>query len=275
MRVQLLGVRGSTPAPGADFARYGGHTSCLAVTPEEGDRPTLVLDAGTGLRSLTGLLGGDAFEGSIVLTHLHWDHMQGLPFFVAGDRDAARVDLYVPAQGGRSGLDLLAQSFAPPSFPITPEGLHGRWAFHALEDGRHKIEGFTVTVVEIEHKGGRTFGVRVDDEYGSLAYLPDHAPAAGVSRALTEMLAGVDVLLHDAQFLEGERPVAVDYGHATVHDAVCLGEAAGAGTVVLFHHSPARTDAALDEIATWAPGLSASLSIVVAREGMTLDVVRA
>jgi ribonuclease BN (tRNA processing enzyme) len=89
------------------------------------------------------------------------------------------------------------------------------------------------------------------------------------------MLAGVDVLLHDAQFLEGERPVAVDYGHATVHDAVCLGEAAGAGTVVLFHHSPARTDAALDEIATWAPGLSASLSIVVAREGMTLDVVRA
>ena len=110
----MLGVRGSTPAPGADFVRYGGHTSCLAITAEGGDRPTLVLDAGTGLRSLTTQLGGAAFDGSIVLSHLHWDHMQGLPFFAAGDRDAARVDLYVPAQDGRSGRDLLAHSFSPP-----------------------------------------------------------------------------------------------------------------------------------------------------------------
>ncbi|HEV2798476.1 MAG TPA: hypothetical protein VGV65_12735, partial [Nocardioides sp.] len=112
MRVQLLGVRGSTPAPGADFVRYGGHTSCVAITEEGGDRPTLVLDAGTGLRSLTAILGGAALEGSIVLSHLHWDHVQGLPFFAAGDRDDARVDLYVPAQDGRSGRDLLAQSLA-------------------------------------------------------------------------------------------------------------------------------------------------------------------
>jgi len=274
MRIQMLGVRGSTPAPGADFARYGGHTSCLAITAEGGDRPTLVLDAGTGLRSLTALLGGEAYDGSIVLSHLHWDHMQGLPFFAAGDRDAARVDLYVPAQDDRSGRDLLAQSFSPPSFPITPEGLHGTWAFHALEPGAHKIEGMTVAAVEIEHKGGRTFGLRVDDERGSLAYLPDHAPAAGVSDALLAMLDGVDVLIHDAQFLEGERPVAVDYGHATVQDSVNLAESCGAATVVLFHHSPARTDEALDEIATWAPGLSAEVTVVVAREGMTLDVRR-
>ena len=274
MKIQLLGVRGSKPAPGADFVRYGGHTSCLAITAEGGDLPTLVLDAGTGLRSLTALLGGAAFDGSIVLSHLHWDHMQGLPFFAAGDREGSRVDLYVPAQDGRSGRDLLAQSFAPPSFPITPEGLHGAWEFHALEPGAHKIEGLTVGAVEIEHKGGRTFGLRIDDERGSLAYLPDHAPAAGMSDALHAMLDGVDVLVHDAQFLEGERPVAVDYGHATVQDSVNLAESCGASTVVLFHHSPVRTDAALDEIATWAPELSADLTVVVAREGMTLDVVR-
>ena len=274
MRIQLLGVRGSTPAPGADFVRYGGHTSCVAITAEGADRPTLVLDAGTGLRALTGLLDGAAYDGSIVLSHLHWDHMQGIPFFAAGDRPASRVDLYVPAQDGRSGRDLLAQSFAPPAFPITPEGLHGTWGFHALDEGQHSIEGFTVTVVEIEHKGGRTFAVRVDDARGSLAYLPDHAPAAGVSDALTAMLAGVDVLLHDAQFLEGERPVAVDYGHATVQDALRLGETVGAGTVVLFHHSPARTDAALDEIAAWAPGLAPDLCVVVAQQGATLEVVR-
>jgi phosphoribosyl 1,2-cyclic phosphodiesterase len=210
MRIQMLGVRGSTPAPGADFVRYGGHTSCLAITVEGGDRPTLILDAGTGLRSLTGLLDGAAFDGSIVLSHLHWDHMQGLPFFAAGDRDAARVDLYVPAQDDRSGRDLLAQSFSPPSVPITPEGLHGAWSFNALEPGVHKIEGLTVAAVEIEHKGGRTYGLRIEDERGSLAYLPDHAPAAGVSDELTSMLSGVDMLIHDAQFLEGERPVAVD-----------------------------------------------------------------
>jgi len=274
VRLQLLGVRGSTAAPGAEFVRYGGHTSCIAITPEDAVRPSLILDAGTGLRSLTPLLDGEAFDGSIVLSHLHWDHMQGLPFFAAGDREAARVDLYVPAQEGLSGRDLLAQSFAPPAFPITPEGLHGTWGFHTLDSGRHKIEGFTIEAVDIAHKGGRTFGIRVDDERGSVAYLPDHAPAAGLSEELLAMLHGVDVLVHDAQFLEGERPLAVDYGHATVQDAIRLGQDCAAGTVVLFHHSPARTDAALDEIAAWAPDLAGNLPVVVAREGTTIDGCR-
>lgn len=274
MKLQLLGVRGSTAAPGAEFARYGGHTSSIAVTPDGADRPTLVLDAGTGLRVLTALLDGRAFEGSIVLSHLHWDHMQGLPFFAAGDRDQARVDLYVPAQDGRSGRDLLAQSFAPPAFPITPEGLRGTWGFHALDAGTHEIEGFTVATVDIAHKGGRTFGVRVEDGRGSVAYLPDHAPGAGVSDELFALLDGVDVLVHDAQFLEGERPLAVDYGHATVQDAIKLGQECRAGTVVLFHHSPVRSDDALDDIGRWAPELAGELPLVVAREGMVLDVRR-
>ena len=273
MRIELLGVRGSTPAPGPDFVRYGGHTSCVAVTPEGGDRPTLVLDAGTGLRTLTGLLHGDPFDGSIVLSHLHWDHVQGLPFFAAGDREGARVDLHVPAQDARSGRDLLAQSFSPPSFPITPEGLHGTWGFHALSEGRHHLEGFEVTAVDIEHKGGRTFGLRLEDDQGSLAYLPDHAPAAGVSDDLHTVLEGVDVLVHDAQFLEGERPVAVDYGHATVEDSIKLAQACRVGTLVLFHHSPARNDDALDDIAAWAQSLATDVEVVIAREGMTLDVL--
>lgn len=272
MRLHFLGVRGSTPAPGADFARYGGHTSCIAMTRDGGDRPTLVLDAGTGLRSLTALLEGEPFDGSILLSHLHWDHMQGLPFFTAGDNDSARVDLYLPAQEQRSGRDLLAQSLSPPAFPINPEGLRGGWAFHAVSGERRDVDGFAVTAVDIEHKGGRTFGWRVEEDGRSMAYLPDHAPAAGVSDELMAMLDGVDVLVHDAQFLEDERPLAVDYGHATVHDAVQLARACGAGSLVLFHHSPTRTDAQLDDIAEWAAQLSDDLPLVVAVEGMCLDV---
>jgi phosphoribosyl 1,2-cyclic phosphodiesterase len=272
VRLELLGVRGSTCAPGAEFIRYGGHTSCIAVRRDAAALPTLVLDAGTGLRSLTALLGGASYDGSILLSHLHWDHMQGLPFFTAGDRDDARVDLYLPAQGGRSGRDLLAQSFSPPAFPITPEGLKGRWTEHALEAGSHQIEGFAVQAVDVVHKGGRTYGYRVSDEAGSVAYLPDHAPEAGMSDELLAMLDGVDVLVHDAQFLERERRIAVDYGHATVEDCVQLAEKVRAGTLVLFHHSPVRTDDALDELGESAQELGGSRPVVVARQGATLDV---
>jgi Beta-lactamase superfamily domain/Collagen triple helix repeat (20 copies) len=99
MRIHVCGVRGSTPAPGRDFLRYGGHTSCLALA-HDGRDPVLVLDAGTGLRRVAPLLGGQAFDGTILLTHLHWDHVQGLPFFGAGDRDDARVTLRLPALEG-------------------------------------------------------------------------------------------------------------------------------------------------------------------------------
>ena len=84
VRLYLCGVRGSTPAPGADFLRYGGHTSCVAIAHDDAARPTLVLDAGTGLRQVTPLLGGQPFDGTILLTHLHWDHVHGLPFFTGG-----------------------------------------------------------------------------------------------------------------------------------------------------------------------------------------------
>ena len=99
MRLNLCGVRGSTTAPGADFLHYGGHTSCVAIAHDDAARPTLLLDAGTGLRQVTSLLGGLPFDGTILLTHLHWDHVHGLPFFTGGDRDDARVSLLLPRQG--------------------------------------------------------------------------------------------------------------------------------------------------------------------------------
>jgi phosphoribosyl 1,2-cyclic phosphodiesterase len=272
VRLELLGVRGSTAAPGADFVRYGGHTSCVAVSTSDGADPRLVLDAGTGIRLLTARLAGRPFDGSILLSHLHWDHMQGLPFFAAGDRPDARADVYVPAQLGRSGHDLLAQAFSPPAFPIGTSGMQGRWTVHGLEAGEHCIEGYQIQALALAHKGGRTFGYCVADGIATMAYVPDHAPAVGVSGELLRALDGVDVLLHDAQFVDAERRLAADYGHATVEDCIALAQKVSARALVLLHHSPARTDDALDAIDTWARERADGLVIVTAREGDVLDV---
>ena len=136
MRIHLCGVRGSTPAPGADFVRYGGHTSCVAIARDAAAVPALILDAGTGVRNVTPLLDGKAFSGTILLTHLHWDHVQGLPFFQGGDRDDARVTLLLPAQGGAATAEqVLARAMSPPHFPIRPNGLRGDWTFGAIGPG--------------------------------------------------------------------------------------------------------------------------------------------
>ena len=269
MRVDFLGVRGSVCAPGPDFVRYGGNTSCLAVSVDRDTPPTLLLDAGTGIRGVTKMLGGDPFRGTILVSHVHWDHVQGLPFFAAGDRAGASVRLVVPAQGGKSGRDLIAQTLSPPAFPITPEGLIGAWTFDAVHPGAFQVEGFSVQAFEVAHKGGRTYGYTVRLGTSSIGYVPDHAPELGVSDDALAALAGVDVLVHDAQFLEHERPRAVDYGHATVDDAIRLAERVGAGGIALFHHGPHRTDDALDDIAR---SFTASVPLVIAAEGHGVDL---
>ena len=269
----MLGVRGSTAAPGAGLRPPRRAHVVPRVTPEKWIARPWSSTRARASAPLTGLLRGAPFHGSIVLSHLHWDHVQGLPFFAAGDRADARVDLYVPAQDGRSGRDLLAQSLSPPAFPITPEGLRGAWTFHAMARGGTRSRASTVTAVEIEHKGGRTFGLRVDDERGSLAYLPDHAPAAGISRELGRCWRG--------RRARPRRPVpgrASGRSPSTTGMPRCRTRSRwpvlpAPGTLVLFHHSPARSDDALDEIASWARDLAGDLPVVVAREGMALDVI--
>lgn len=270
MKLIFLGVRGSTPAPGADFVRYGGHTSCVAVAHHDADVPTLVLDAGTGIRTLSGLLPGPDFHGAILVTHLHWDHLQGLPFFTKGDQPTSDIDLYLPGQDDLNGRDLLARFLCPPGFPILPEGLQGTWRFHALEPGTLEVAGFRVSAFEVEHKGGRTFGFRVEDGSGALAYVPDHAAVSRPS-SLAGHLRDVDVLVHDSQFLSAEREVAARFGHSTVSDSIELAAQVGARHVVLFHHAPGRTDAQLRRLEHDVRG---PMPVTVAREGMTMSVGR-
>jgi ribonuclease BN (tRNA processing enzyme) len=261
--------------------RIGGHTSCVALSTgsagSDDGAPRLLLDAGTGIRRVPALLDGGPYIGTILLTHLHWDHVQGIPFFPSGDRDDARVTLCMPAQG--DPLEVLSRSMGPPHFPITPDGLRGDWTFRGLEPGTHDIEGFRVTAAEVPHKGGRTFGYRVEHGGRSLAYLPDHGPKGcgdgpdglGARHAAALTLArDVDVLVHGAQFTLAEQAMAADFGHATVDYAVALATEAGAGRLVLFHHAPARTDDQIDAIAASLAG--GAVPITVAAELLTLDV---
>lgn len=250
MQVHLCGVRGSTPAPGEEFQHYGGHTSCVAIGHDPDHRPSLVLDAGTGLRTLSKILAGEAFVGTLILGHLHWDHMMGLPFFPAGDRPDSRVRLMVPEQG-HEPLELLRRTMSPPMFPITPDDLRGDWTFENYDEGTFEAEGFTITAREIPHKGGRTMGLRVSDGRSTLAYLSDHSPhdlgpgddgLGWLHPAAVELAQGADMLLHDAQYTAHELPTRRTWGHAAADYCVTLGAACDVKTVVLFHHDPSRTD---------------------------------
>jgi phosphoribosyl 1,2-cyclic phosphodiesterase len=270
----LCGVRGSTPAPGADFARTGGHTSCVAIRARD-DR-WLVLDAGTGIRRLGSLLGDAPLRGSVLLSHLHWDHTQGLPFVPQADRLDAQVDLYLPRQAETDdAASVFARAMSPPHFPIGPDGLRGDWSFRSIDVGTHRIEGFDVTAAEITHKGGRTFGYRIDDGDATIAYLPDHAPAIATRGRLAEAIEltqGVDLLLHDAQFVEAERSIADAFGHATIDDAVTFARSAEVDRLVLVHHAPARTDDEVDAIERATATEDPTLPISVGREGDELVV---
>jgi phosphoribosyl 1,2-cyclic phosphodiesterase len=293
--ITFCGVRGSTPAPGAAYVRYGGNTSCVAVAHDGAPSPVLLLDAGTGLANATGLLGGAAFAGTILLSHLHWDHCLGLPFFRGGDRDDARVRLLLPDKGGPgqgstdeggtagdgcgSAERLLSRVMSPPFFPIAPGQLHGDWTFGWVSPGQLKAEGFTIAARQIPHKGGAAIGYRVSDGRRALAYVTDHCPTAlgpgpeglGVyHEAALDLASGVDLLVHDAQLVAEEVPAEASFGHAAAEYAVGLAVRAGARRVALFHHKPSRTDDQLDAVARRFAG--APLPVLVAAEGLSVEL---
>lgn len=264
--------------------RYGGHTSCVAIA-RDGHSPSLVIDAGTGIRSVSSLLDQRPFRGAILLGHLHWDHTQGLPFFRSGNDPSAHVELCGPAQVGPDGKvedfeAVLSKAMAPPFFPITPGQLRGEWRFAGLEEGEHEIAGFSVRALEIPHTGGRTFGFRISDGRSALAYMSDHYPlqlgpgedGLGLRHPAALALADrTDLMLHDAQYLDQELPERAYFGHSSAGYAVGLARAAGVRHLLFYHHDPDRTDEEIDAIVSDYQALAHSQAHSHAEERVLID----
>lgn len=277
MNVTFYGVRGSTPCSSPSNQRYGGNTACVALEAR-GQEP-IVLDLGTGLRFFGETQPVDgSFVGHALVTHLHWDHVQGLPFFVPIHVPGSRLAIYGPAQD--NGVDLagaFGEFMRPPYFPVEVADLGGDISFHTLEAGDHSIGRARVRCRAVPHIGP-TFGYRVEIDGVSVVYIPDHQqPLDGthaVAASVLELCDGADLLIHDAQFTPAEFAVKSNWGHCTVDYALTVAAEAGVRRLALFHHDPSHHDELVDEI--WADiaeqaSRTGVQEVLAASEGLTVS----
>jgi phosphoribosyl 1,2-cyclic phosphodiesterase len=272
-------VRGSTPCPSPANARYGGNTACVALEAP-GSAP-VVLDLGTGLRMWGDeIMASDEepFHGSALVTHLHWDHVQGLPFFVPVLREGASLDVYGPVQDdGRTLLEAFNVFMAPPYFPVELDQLPGRITFHELGDEAAAVGDAKVLCRSIPHVG-RTNGYRIEMNGSSVAYLSDHqqpADPSTVAPGVLELCDEADIVIHDAQYTPEEFSTKSDWGHCTVRYAVEVAHQSRAKRIVLFHHDPSHDDDTLDRLAEEAREMADPLAVtevISAREGLTISL---
>lgn len=274
MEITFYGVRGSTPCAGEATARYGGNTASIVLSGDGHD--PILLDLGTGLR----YFGADHDPGvrlraHALVTHLHWDHVQGLPFCQPLLVEGSTLEVHGPAHDGVGFAEAFDELMRPPFFPVTRQDLPGEVRFSTLVEGIHEIAGAKVTALEVPHTD-TTFGYRIERDGHSIAYISDHQqPLDGrsVAASVLELCHGVDVLIHDAQFTPEEFACKAAWGHCTVDYAVRVAACAEVGTLVLFHHDPSHDDATLDRLLVGAreTGRACGVGdIVSAHEGLTI-----
>jgi len=279
MRVVFNGVRGSTPCAGRSYARYGGHSSSVAL--ESDGAPPILFDMGTGLRPYAERCSGE-FHGSVMLTHLHWDHVQGLPFFPPLHRPGSSLDVFGPRQDGGVLAEVFTELMQPPFFPVRPDQLGGDVRFHDTGDDDFPVGGAKVRSRWVRHVGP-TLGFRVELNGVSVAYVPDHGQGCGPEHAddyipheILELCDGVDLLIHDAQHTPEEYAPKRHWGHCTVDYSVHVARESGARRLVLFHHDPSHGDDALDGIQVAAQDYSARIGgpeVVAGFEGLDIELV--
>ena len=278
MKATVWGCRGSLAAPGPDTIASGGNTSCLEI--RLADDSLLVLDAGTGIRAL-----GLALDGRrqrplhILLTHLHLDHIEGLGFFAPLWIQEQELHLWGPPSPAASLERRIARYLSPPLFPVTLDEMPARIHFHDFPEREFEIGSATIKAVPVIHRGP-TVGLRITDDSGSLAFIPDHEPYLGFApgEAVPTWTSGyalayrVDTLIHDAQYAEDEYPSRRGFGHSSIAHAVAFAQTAEADKLVLFHHDPLHSDSELEQLEQRACELweRSDLGPTLAREGMQI-----
>jgi phosphoribosyl 1,2-cyclic phosphodiesterase len=245
LTVRFWGVRGSIAAAGGYTAQVGGNTSCVEV--RAGDK-LLVFDAGTGLRALgTELMrSGEAIDAHLLLSHFHWDHIQGFPFFAPAYAPNARLTLYGPERSSRADVrSMLEAQMRAPHFPVGLDAMRAQLAFRALPAGGEvKIGDVVVKTAAAQHPNG-CLAYRVSANGRSVVYATDteHDPGGALDGRLLELARGADVLIYDAQYTDEEYAGGKrGWGHSTANEGVRLARAAGVGQLVLFHHDPSHDD---------------------------------
>lgn len=280
MRVTIWGCRGSIPTPGPETVNYGGNTSSIEVSLDNG--AVFVLDAGTGIRDLgTALQERGTRRIHLLLTHLHLDHLEGLRFFAPLFDDRVAIDVWGPRSPVQSLKGRIRRSFSPPLFPIDLREIPASLTFHDVPKEPWTLEGAKLTSALVMHPGP-TVGFRIEADGAIVAYLPDHEPAlAGdLSSTTRDWISGAslagdaDLLLHDAQYSDDEYAERVGWGHSSVESAVAYASAVGARRLVLFHHDPRHADRLLEQLQVEAASLTDERSEppVLAREGMVLEL---
>jgi phosphoribosyl 1,2-cyclic phosphodiesterase len=289
-RIAFWGTRGSIPTPGPDTTRYGGNTPCVAVEePGAGEGRFVVLDAGTGIRLLGRELVRRHGEGplnvDLLLSHTHWDHIQGLPFFAPFFGRGNCVRIWGARQGDVDLEVILRQQMHPVVFPVPLDELAAELTVGHVGAEAFEIDGFAVRTLRLRHPGN-TLAYRLTPAGGgaSMAYVTDNELGRGGDYGepkswhadFVRFLEGVDVLIHDAMFTPEELEHHRGWGHSSYAEAVRLAAEARVRRLVLFHHSPERDDARMDALLAQARGLAAQtgvpLEVLAATEGLQLTL---